>query len=371
MINGLKAILIAGFSLAGAGAGVAAPQKPTQEHVVLIVCDGLRWQEVFTGADATLLNGEAGGSWAPVAELRERFWADEASDRRARLLPFLWGTVARQGVLYGNQTVGSVARVSNPWWFSYPGYNEMSTGLADPRIDKNEYGPNPNTTVFEWLNGEADLRGRVEIFGTWSTFHDIFNESRSRLPVRSGANLVDAKDPSPTGKLLRELYTTTTRLEGEDPYDSFLSVALREHLKSHRPRVLFVGFGDTDNFAHSGRYDLVLEAAHSFDAFVGALWRQMQALPEYRGHTTFILTADHGRGSGPVEWKDHGTEQKGSENIWIAVIGPHTPALGELRDVPAVTQAQIAATVAAAIGKDYRSARPEVAPPLAAALGKR
>lgn len=37
-------------------------------------------------------------------------------------------------------------------WFSYPDYNEMSTGVADPRLDSNGYGPNPNVTVFEWLN---------------------------------------------------------------------------------------------------------------------------------------------------------------------------------------------------------------------------
>lgn len=349
-------------------AHAATQQSQAHDTVVLIVCDGLRWQEVFTGADSTLLNAEEGGSWTPVPELRERFWADDVSERRRRLMPFLWGTVARDGLLYGNQTAGSVARVTNPWWFSYPGYNEMSTGVADPRIDKNEYGPNPNVTVFEWLNSEPDLKGRVEIFGTWSVFHDIFNEGRSGLPVRSGTTLVDRADRTDTGALLSELYQTTTRLEGEDPYDSFLHVALRRHLAQHQPRVLFVGFGDTDTFAHAGRYDLVLEGAHSFDAFVADLWRQMQSLPAYRGHTTFIVTTDHGRGSGPVEWKDHGVEQKGSDNIWIAVLGPRTPALGELKNTSPVTQSQIAATVAAAVGKDIRAFRPDAAPPLAQAL---
>ena len=44
-------------------------------------------------------------------------------------------------------------------------------------------------------------------------------------------------------------------------------------------------------------------------------------------------TGDHGRGSGPVEWKEHGVEQKGSENIWIAVMGPDTAPLGERKQV--------------------------------------
>jgi DNA mismatch repair protein MutH len=100
------------------------------------------------------------------------------------------------------------------------------------------------------------------------------------------------------------------------------------------------------------------------DGLVAELWNTMQAMPEYRATTTFIITADHGRGSGPVEWKEHGVEEKGSENIWIAVIGPDTAALGERANIAPVTQAQIAATVAAFVGKDYRAAVPRAAPPI-------
>jgi arylsulfatase A-like enzyme len=133
--------------------------------------------------------------------------------------------------------------------------------------------------------------------------------------------------------------------------------------------VLFVGYGETDNWAHQGRYDLVLESAQRMDGFVKELWETMQAMPEYHDSTTFIITTDHGRGSGPVEWKEHGVEEKGSGNIWIAVLGPDTPPLGERKHTAAVTQSQIAATVAAFVGKDYRKAVPAAAPPLADVLG--
>jgi hypothetical protein len=63
-----------------------------------------------------------------------------------------------------------------------------------------------------------------------------------------------------------------------------------------------------------------------------------------------------------VEWKDHGVHEKGSENVWIAVIGPDTPALGERTNIAPVTQAQIAATLAVLIGKDYRKDVPRAAP---------
>jgi DNA mismatch repair protein MutH len=100
------------------------------------------------------------------------------------------------------------------------------------------------------------------------------------------------------------------------------------------------------------------------------LWRQIQSTPGYKDRTTLIISTDHGRGSGPVEWKDHGVEQKGSENIWIAVIGPDTAPLGERHDVPAVTQSQIAATIAALVGEDFRAFNPAAAPSLLEALSK-
>jgi hypothetical protein len=333
-------------------------------NVILVIPDGVRWQEVFTGADPTLLNDKEGGSWATTEDLRKRYWHDDPNERRRKLFPFLWDTVAEHGQIFGNQKKGSVARVSNSMWFSYPGYNEMSTGVFDPRIDSNSFGPNPNVSVFEWLNSKPDFAGKVEIFGTWATYVDIFNGARSKLPIRAGATLVDANDKSPRGLLLNELYRNTTRLEGEDPYDSFVHAVLREHLRTHRPRVLFVGFGDTDIFQHMGRYDSFLDTAHTFDGYMKDLWQQIQSTPGYKDQTTLIISTDHGRGSGPVEWKDHGTDQEGSDAIWIAVIGPDTPPLGERHDVSPVTQAQIAATIAALLGEDFQSFSPKAAPPL-------
>jgi hypothetical protein len=84
---------------------------------------------------------------------------------------------------------------------------------------------------------------------------------------------------------------------------------------------------------------------------------------------TFIITTDHGRGSTLKDWSNHDKNIKGAENIWIAVIGPDTPALGELANVPPVTQSQIAATLAALLGQDYRTAVPAAAPPLPVVSG--
>jgi len=339
-------------------------------NVVLIVSDGLRWQEVFTGADPTLLNEANGGIWDKEADLRREFWREDPGERRRALLPFLWNTVAVRGQIFGNQALGSVARVTNGLAFSYPGYNEMLTGHPDARIDSNEFGPNPNISVLEWLNTLPDLHAKVSVYATWAIFKDILNVPRSHLPLQVGWDPPYQGSLTPRQELLNRLYESTTRLDDEDVYNAFLQVPLLESFDKQQPRVLFVGYGETDNWAHAGRYDLVLHSAHLFDRFVGELWERLQALPAYRDSTTFIITTDHGRGSGPTEWKEHGVEQKGSENIWIAVLGPDTPPLGERGHTTEVHQAQIAATVAALLGKDYRQAVPAAAPPISAVLGR-
>jgi hypothetical protein len=364
----LKTLLLAtwGWCTCAGAATPAGADTPTvhTKNVVLIVPDGLRWQEVFTGAEKALLNENEGGSWLDEPTLLKKFWRDDAAERRQALFPFLWGTVAKQGQLFGNKTLGSSARVTNGKAFSYPGYNEMVTGEPDARIDSNEFGPNPNVSVFEWLNRLPEFHDRVAVFATWGAFNDIFNRKRSGLMVQAGPEPPNHGKLTLRDELLNELYRTTTLLDADDTYNSFVHVAMLDYVKQHKPRVLFVGYGETDSWAHSGRYDQVLLSAHGVDRFIEQLWTTMQAMPEYRGSTTFIITTDHGRGSGPVNWKDHGVKQPGSEDVWMAVIGPDTPALGERRDVPPVTQSQIAATVAAFLGKDFRTARPSAAAPL-------
>ncbi|HLY58839.1 MAG TPA: hypothetical protein VKS60_24970 [Stellaceae bacterium] len=350
------------------GLADATPLKT--RTVVLIVSDGLRWQEVFTGAEKDLLTTDHGGNWYGQDYLSATYWRETPEARRQALFPFIWGTIARQGQIIGNQTKGSIARVTNGLAFSYPGYNEMLTGAPDSRIDSNEFGPNPNVTVYEWLNGKPEFHDRVAVFATWDAFADIFNEKRSRIATMVvGTELPYRGDKlTPDQAMVDRFYRETTMLDHGTPYDAFMQVPLIDFARTKDARAIFVGYGETDDWAHAGRYDLVLESAHGFDHHVEELWSVMQSRPEYHGTTTFILTADHGRGSGPEEWKEHGVDQKGSENIWIAAIGPDTPPLGERTNIAPVTQAQIAATVAALLGQDYRAAFPKAAPSIAALL---
>jgi hypothetical protein len=335
--------------------------------VVLIVMDGFRWQEVFDGAEHDLMNSKY-GSVQDEKALKAAYWRDTPEEGRAAMMPFLWNTIAKNGQIYGNQHKGSIAQVTNGYKFSYPGYNEMSTGYPNRDINSNEYGPNPNASVFEWLGKRPGFDGaaRPVIFGTWDAFYDIFRGKTSGLLIRAGWHLPWAEQSQLTAAeaRLKKLYDTTTQIEDDDTFDSFTHEDLLDYLGAHSPRALFVGYGGTDDWAHEGKYDLVLEAAHQDDQHIQELWERMQAKPEYRDAVTFIVTCDHGRGSGLKEWRNHDKNVDGAENIWVAVMGPDTPARGEMTNVPRVTQSQIAATIAALLGQDYNAAVPQAAKPL-------
>src|SRR5476649_2663027 len=200
--------------------------------VVLIVSDGLRWQEIFTGADPLLLDPKNGGSWMDQDALKAKFWRDSPEQRREVLFPFIWGTIAKQGQIFGNQNKGSVAHVTNGFAFSYPGYNEMTVGFPDAKIDRNEFGPNPNMSVFEWLNKSPEFAGRVAIFGTWKIYDDIFNKARSHLVIQSGWTDPPATGDAAKDVVLARLYDTTTRFDEEDVFNAFLQIPLLDYVRT-------------------------------------------------------------------------------------------------------------------------------------------
>lgn len=344
-----------------AGSAVAADRAT--ENVILLMTDGLRWQEVFNGAEESLMTTDPGGV-KNVEALKKQFWRETPAERREVLMPFLWSVVAKQGQIFGNQAQGSTAQVTNGLNFSYPGYNEILCGFADPRIDSNDKNLNPNITVFEWLHRKPRYRGRAAAFAVWDCFPFIFNHQRCGFLVNAGYDPLTVAPVSPQIELLNRLKVETTRYFPGEPFDSIVMHLAFEYFKEHKPRLFFLALGETDTWGHAGRYDLYLEAAHRADACFRELWEMLQSMPEYRGKTSVMFTVDHGRGDAPVGWKSHGKEIERSEFIWLAALGPDTRPLGERADTPLVTQSQVAATLAAWLGEDYCAAVPQAAPPI-------
>jgi len=56
------------------------------------------------------------------------------------------------------------------------------------------------------------------------------------------------------------------------------------------------------------------------------------------------------RGGTLDDWHSHGDDVKGADQIWIAVIGPDTPAKGEAVNIDAYHQRDIAPTALELLG---------------------
>ena len=330
-------------------------------NIVLVTLDGLRWQELFSGADEALLDKDRGGV-RDIDATRDRFWKLTPEDRRSTLMPFFWSTIAVQGRVFGNSDDDAVMRVTNGHNFSYPGYSELLTGFSDPRIDSNDKRPNPNVTVLEWLHSRPGFDGRVAAFCSWDVFPFIINDERSGIPVNAGWQ------PLTVGPDAAEL-AALNAWAGEVPhvwhnvrYDFFTHRGALAWIKAEQPRLLYLSLGETDDWAHARRYDLYLDAAQRADRYLAELWELLQSLPEYRDLTSLVLTTDHGRGETGADWISHGADIPGSEFLWAAILGPDTPA--GTPPPGSFTQSQIAATVAALLGEDYPAAVEQAAPPL-------
>jgi hypothetical protein len=64
---------------------------------------------------------------------------------------------------------------------------------------------------------------------------------------------------------------------------------------------------------------------------------------------------------------EHDESIPGSEDIWIAIIGPDTPSIGEAGPSKTIYQSDIAATIAVLFGLDPAQFNPQAGPPIAAA----
>jgi hypothetical protein len=202
----------------------------------------------------------------------------------------------------------------------------------------------------------------VAAFGAWDVLPSILNTGRSGIPVGTGFT------PAPNAMTAREKELNQLALDlpthwSYGTVDAPMVYAAIDALSTKKPRVLYLMLGEGDEWAHENNYRLYLDATTRADRFIARIWTTLQALPEYRGTTTLLVTTDHGRGATVKDWSDHGKDVPAAENTWMAALGPDVPALG-VRAGVTVTTSQLAATIASAVGLDFRAAVPAAAPAL-------
>ncbi|MEO6905543.1 MAG: hypothetical protein ABI148_04235 [Ginsengibacter sp.] len=329
------------------------------ENIIVITTDGFRWQEVFGGMDSAIGN-QRKYNQGDSDFIYKKYWANDVSERRRKLLPFLWNKIAVNGQIYGNRNFGNKVDNSNPYWFSYPGYSEIFCGFVDTLVNSNNYKNNPNTNVLEFINKQPKFKNRVAAFGAWDAFDRILNKPRCGFPVVAGFTPTGGKNPTIKEQLINSMLKDSYKpFNMEECLDVFTHYEAMEYLKARKPKVLYIAYGETDEWAHAGHYKDYLEAAHQFDEWVKDIWNYIQSLPQYKNKTSLFITVDHGRGDkNKDQWKDHGSDIIDAHEIWFAVMGPDTPAKGEVKSDMQIYQKQFAQTIASLLGLKFTAEHP-------------
>jgi hypothetical protein len=346
---------------------LAAPDLTAQQdihNVVLVTLDGARHQEIFGGLDAAIL--QSMDEKRPVEQHPSygKYWAPTPEERRMKLMPFFWGTLMTEGSIAGNPRLGSIVKVTNRHWFSYPGYAEILTGEAhDSEINSNDLKQNPFETVLEFVRRKLRLdRRQVAAFTSWAVFSGIVEHAPGSITHNVGAEAWDIDDP--LARQVSELQTEAFTPWPLVRHDAFTFRLAMTYLKTERPRLLYLALDETDDWAHDGKYELVLDSLARTDRQLRELWEWLQSDRQYRGRTALLITTDHGRGRGVPDWRSHGAKIDGADEIWMAFAAPGAVSRGEWRNAPTLFQNQVASTIAGWLGLDFGEAHPSAGPPI-------
>ena len=329
-------------------------------NLIIITTDGFRWQEVFNGMNFDIAN-QSKFNHGDSSYIYKKYGANTISERQKLLMPFFWNTVTSQGQLYGNRNKENKVDVANPYWFSYPGYNEIFTGYPDTAINSNEYPPNPHSNVLAFLNKQKPYQGKVVAFGAWDAYDRILNESVSGFPVINGfesfSSILKDATTDLLSSLLKDSYKPFKEVECLDVFTHYQAM---HYLKTKQPKAMYISYGETDEWAHHGNYSNYLDAVHQVDEWIGDIWNWAQTTPGYKDNTYILVTTDHGRGFGN-DWTDHGADVKGASSIWFALLGPDVKKIGPLGEQTKdqqLFQKQLAATISKLIGYPFTAEHP-------------
>ena len=126
---------------------------------------------------------------------------------------------------------------------------------------------------------------------------------------------------------------------------------LEEQLDEVPTRLALVNMHQLDRSGHYGSSRAYLDDLGTIDDPIAELWAWLQGHRDYRGDTTLVVIADHGRHSSsdddPV-WRHHGDECNGCRRVPALLLGPDL-AQGVDLDEPLLLT-DVAPTLAAVLG---------------------
>ena len=313
-----------------------SPAPQAIDSVVLVVLDGVRWQEIYRGVDPELAAG---------TEL-----ATGARSSAEQLVPAIHA-LARRGVALGAPGHGEPFLASGPNFVSLPGYTELLTGCPAP-CQENDCSAPPTWTLADGLLGRSSLP--VGVFSSWEPIGAVAAADTSRVTVSAGRNAgynleALAGDPSLGPMLERAAQSGPSPGHGSYRPDALTAELALGWFERNRPSFFFLSLGDTDEYAHDGDYPKYLAALQEADRHIAKLVAIADAWATKGHRTTFIVTTDHGRSS---NFRDHGRDHPESARAWLVAAGGPIPSRGFVSSRASRRLRDVAPTLRALLGLD-------------------
>ncbi len=327
-------------------AAVAAPQAPldpaaegaaladTTIPVVLVVLDGVRWQEVFGGVDPALAASHRAG---PVVDARS-------------LLPSLYAALDARGAAVGAPGYGVIS-ASGPNFVSLPGYTEIFGGRAPATCQDNDCAGASGPTIVDALRDRSRADSDVAVIASWAPIGRAATRAASRIVLSAGRKDIEGAsflEDEPTRAVLDEGARADPR-PGHDAFrpDRYTAELALRYLETRRPAFLFVGLGEPDEYAHEDDYRGYLASLRAADDFFGRLFAALDRMGERGRRSLVLVTADHGRAR---DYRDHGAGLPESARVWLLALGGPVRARGFVQGPHSRRLSDVAPTIRQVVG---------------------
>jgi hypothetical protein len=325
-----------GFDAEPAASERESADERAESAVVLVVLDGVRWQDVFGGADRAL--GRPRG-------VNPAFWASPRA-----LMPNLQSMIDTQGMAIGAPGHGGEMVTGGTQRISLPSYREIFTGRADPSCQSNDCVQPLGRTVADDVYDSSGPRD-VAVVASWPNIARAASADSSRFVLTTGRKLLGLgeqlrSDPVVAGLLDAGAHASAFPGEGDYRPDALTERIALRYLATARPRFFFVGLGDCDEYGHRNDYRGYLSALHGADDFLGELSSTLDTMGARGRHTTVLVTADHGRA---YDFRDHGMWHPESGRVWLVAGGADVRGRGLVAS-QRHTLSDVAPTVRALLG---------------------
>jgi hypothetical protein len=309
-----------------------APAETDEPAVILVVLDGARWQEVFVGADPQL-SAEAGVP-APHADA---------------LMPHLHALVAERGAALGAPGRGPPIAASGPNFVSLPGYTEIFTGHRKHDCADNDCADARVPTVMDQARALTSRPSDVAVIASWPKIGGAASVDPASLVLSTGRYRTSHEDLLFDDAVMRDALEQGSRAEAFPGYgdyrpDRFTAALALRYLETRRPRLMFLGLGEPDEYAHRDDYAGYLASLRAADATLGEIFAVLGRMGARGAHTTVIVTADHGRGR---DYRVHGRAFPESGRVWLVAAGGGIEARGYAHATRPHRLADVAPTVRA------------------------